>query len=92
MKKLGKIILIGVVLIVIALTLVFLIKSNFSQRLAEVTSEAVDIGLGLNSLKAIDKAKEAVNLTDQTNKQINQMIENLTGTTTQAISTATSTN
>ncbi len=77
MGKIWKMILIGVVLIAIAVPLGFLIKSNFTQRLAEATKKGIDFGLG---------TKEAANLTDQTNQEINQMIENLTAT-----STATST-
>ncbi len=81
MGKLGKFILTGVILIAIAVPLGFLIKYNLGQRLAKVTSQGIDIGLGLNTLGAIDKAKEAANLTDQTNQEITQMIEDLTGTT-----------
>jgi len=89
MEKIGKIILIGVVLIAVAVPLGFLIKHNFTQKLAKITEQGIDINLGVDSLSAIDKANEAVDLTNQTNQEITQMIEDLTGTTTQEISTST---
>ncbi|MDD5738520.1 MAG: hypothetical protein PHY72_01160 [Candidatus Pacebacteria bacterium] len=82
MDKPGKVILIGIVLLAIAVPLGFFIKYNFSQRLAKMTSQGIDFGLGLDSLGAIDKAKEAGDLTDQTNQEITQMIENIMGATT----------
>ena len=95
MEKIWKIILIGVVLIVIAVPLGFLIKNNFTQRLAKMTSQGMDAAFGLKSFPAIDKAKEAAQITEQTNQEITQKIEDLTGTTSDEIistSTATSTN
>lgn len=91
MNKVGKIILTGVILIAIAVPLAFLIGRNAKARMDKFAQQGIGVGLGLNTLSAIDKAKEAVNLTDQTNQEINQMIEGLVGTTTQATSTASST-
>jgi len=87
MDKPGKVILIGVVLIAIALPLGFFIKYNFTQRLAKVANQGIDFGLGLDSLSAIDKANEAVGATNQTNQEITQMIENLVGTASSSLET-----
>ena len=76
----------------IAVPLAFIIGHNARARMDKFASQGIDVGLGLNTLGAIDKAKEAVNITDQTNQEITEMIENLVGTTTEATSTATSTN
>lgn len=100
MEKIGKIILTGVVLMAIAVPLAFIIGRNARARMDKFASQGIDVGLGLNTLSAIDKAKEAAQITDQTNQEITQMIENLVGTTTlsassgqaEATSTATSTN
>jgi len=93
MEKLGKIILIGVVLIAIAVPLGFIVSHNAKARIAKFAEQGIDVGLGVNTLPAIDKTREVANLTDQTNQEITQMIEDLTGTTTsdETISTPTTT-
>ncbi|MDD5433201.1 MAG: hypothetical protein PHE77_00875 [Candidatus Pacebacteria bacterium] len=82
MEKIGKVILIGIVLIVIAAPLVFIVGHNAKGRIAKFTEQGIENVLGLNSLPVLDQAKDAVALSDQTTKEIQQMIENLVGTTT----------
>ncbi|MFH0739858.1 MAG: hypothetical protein V1819_01810 [bacterium] len=91
MEKIWKIILTGVVLMAIAVPLAFIIGHNARARMDKFASQGIDVGLGLNTLGAIDKAKEATQITDQTNQEITQMIESLVGTTTldETISTST---
>lgn len=73
MSKSVKIFFVILVLIVMAFPLGYLIKTNFEQRLANTDTQKIG---SFFDLSAIEKARETVSLVEQTNEQLNEIVEN----------------